>query len=789
MEFKPQILRISHLVTKYSIYALVFLIPVFAVPFSPDALDFNKQALLVFLVFISLFAWMVNVLISGNIPININKVNIAMGMLFLVSLASTIFSVSRYGSFWGWPQIGSESLLSVICFLIVYFLAANTFLEKEIFTSFLVLGISSLIALVYGVLQIIGLHVIPFGFANNNAFNTVGSIASLGFFAVVLLPLWIVISIMGQRWWKALFIANVIAIFALLVLIDYDFLWWIALAASSLVVLFWILRRDIFDGRWMALPIFFIVIALFFIIFNPQMNWLPSKPLEVSLSQRANLELDTKVMKSFPLLGSGPGTFAYDFAKFRDKNFNQGILWNVKFQLGASKMLTYFATLGIIGFLAYVLAMIAPLFYGVSYMVFEKSQKGMYVLVSVLGILSVLLSQTLGYFLANTNISLDFLYFFLVGCLMALISKNKKIYALKPSSLLTLIITVVFTSVFIFGVGLLILEGQRYVSSVYYSNSLVAWQNGNKSDAVQYLKRAANASSNVDLYFNQLSLFSLASLQDMLANTTTSTVEDKQQVTTLASDAIGAANVAINVNPNNVENWSGKGYVCQSLIGLVASAADCSIQSYDKAIELNPTNPYLLLQEGYVYVAQALNLQSDQSQNKDGLLSKAKDMFTKAVDLKPDYSLAYLQVALVSKLQHNTGDESQALLNAEKYSPNDAGMAFQIGVMYYQDKNLDKAEVEFQRALSLFPQYADALYFLGLTYDQQGQKNDAINAFSKILEANPQNQAIQKILDNLRAGRSALDNLVSPPPPVTPLPINPPVPSSSSTSLPKLKSK
>ena len=51
-------------VMKFSIYGLVLLIPIFFAPWSVDPLEFNKQALLVLLVFVALFSWMMKTIIA-----------------------------------------------------------------------------------------------------------------------------------------------------------------------------------------------------------------------------------------------------------------------------------------------------------------------------------------------------------------------------------------------------------------------------------------------------------------------------------------------------------------------------------------------------------------------------------------------------------------------------------------------------------------------------------------------------------------------------------------------------
>ena len=90
-------LRACDFVAKYSIYALVFLVPIFFLPWTSDALDFNKQAVLIFLSFLAFFAWMAKAIALKKICLNPSKIHIAVAVFFVVYFASTVFSLWGYG--------------------------------------------------------------------------------------------------------------------------------------------------------------------------------------------------------------------------------------------------------------------------------------------------------------------------------------------------------------------------------------------------------------------------------------------------------------------------------------------------------------------------------------------------------------------------------------------------------------------------------------------------------------------------------------------------------------------
>ncbi len=69
------------------------------------------------------------------------------------------------------------------------------------------------------------------------------------------------------------------------------------------------------------------------------------------------------------------------------------------------------------------------------------------------------------------------------------------------------------------------------------------------------------------------------------------------------------------------------------------------------------------------------------------------------------------------------------------------------------------------------PEYANAKYFLGLSYYGQGRTADAINQFEDLAKTNPDNQEVALILANLRDGKAPF---TSAQPPVTDQPVERP---------------
>src|SRR6185295_8123040 len=113
---------------------------------------------------------------------------------------------------------------------------------------------------------------------------------------------------------------------------------------------------------------------------------------------------------------------------------------------------------------------------------------------------------------------LIFVIFLVTAGLVGLVSQQEKQYQLKPSSLTTLITTFVFTVIFIVGIGLIILDGQRYVADVAYAHGLALWEAKQYDSAIKNVETAASLNNSSDLYFRQLSQMYLISLQIELSN-------------------------------------------------------------------------------------------------------------------------------------------------------------------------------------------------------------------------------------------------------------------------------
>lgn len=763
-------------ISRTSIYLAVLLIPVFFLPWTINALDFNKQALLGILVFIGLLVWFLKVLVSGKLEINKSVFNIPVLILALVYGISAFFSLSSSSSFWGFPLNISAGFITLISFILLYFLIANTLTsedkkESKVFKFLFVFLFSGFLAALLGLIQLFGKFLLPFDFARLTSFNTIGTVNSLAVFLSVLLPLAIAFLFIARKVIRLLLVIFILVMTIDLIVINFWVAW--AVLISGLIILFIFGMGNVKkSGRagLVLLPMTLLIIALFFSTFNIGSSLLPQVPIEASPSQITEVNIAKEVFKDLNiqklLLGTGPGTFIYNFSKFKPLELNQTAFWNVRFGNGASEILDRLITTGVLGLLS--LLLVLGIFFRVGFKYLKERMADLDTNNStssmlVLGIVSSFTAVTVSQFLYPTNFSLSFVFWLLIGSLAAIEISKRKVLRLEPASFKMIGVSFVFVLIFISIIGLSFLWGQKYVGEIRYFQGVKAWQERELDEAVLKTLGAINLSPNVDTYWRNVSQIYLVQLNEFLKRTDMPQEDLMNQSQILIANSVNSAKQATDISPHDVANWNVRGFVYRNTIGLLGGAEEWAINSYEKAIELEPTNPYIYTEIARVYIQKAdLLKQQKASQDEiDEALTKAKENLNKAIELKSDYAPAHFQIVLIDIREGKTQEAIDKLEAAKVLSPFDTGLAFQLGAIYYNNNQITKARTEFERAIRFDTNYSNARYFLGLIYDRQGNTDKAMKQFRKISELNPDNQEVKDIISNLKAGKPALEGIQS----------------------------
>ncbi|GEM_PF-1144203 len=266
-----------------------------------------------------------------------------------------------------------------------------------------------------------------------------------------------------------------------------------------------------------------------------------------------------------------------------------------------------------------------------------------------------------------------------------------------------------------------------------------------------------------------------AKIQQLIAAASTGK-NVQQEFQSAVSLAIQDAQNLTQAYPDEPEVWRVQGGLYEIIIPYIQGSERFASMAYQKAAERDPVNPAVYVdwgRAGLIFTDRILALENQASgKDKDQLdaarkqnLEQVATIFQRAIVIKPDFAAAHFLLAQTAIRLGNLDAAIQSVENAKAAAPFDIGVAFQLGLLYYQKQNFDRSQAEFERAVSLNDNYSNARYFLGLIYDKKGDRASALTQFNKIAGLNPDNQEVKHIVDNLTAGKSALDGIVPPAPP------------------------
>jgi len=491
---------------------------------------------------------------------------------------------------------------------------------------------------------------------------------------------------------------------------------------------------------------FLLAFSIFFYFF-PLSTKLPP---EISLSFPGEIFIIKKAIlenwKNF-FLGTGPATFVFSYSKYRPQILNRTIFWGTRFQKGACTFLDLILTRGFLGSLSFSLFLI---FLALSLFKKLKTSSPFFVFLACSSFGTIL-----SFFLYPFNLSLYFLFFFLLA-ISALYIIERKILISPSLPSLSLFFNFLFFFALLFSLSLIFWEGKVILASSNHYKSLKFFKERKVSKAIHYLERATQLDPVNDILWRDLSQTYLLKA-NLISQDDSLSEKEKGR---LANEAIvkggEAINRAVKIAPFNVANWNVRGFFYGNLIG-VKGAESIALYSYQRAIELEPTSPYPFEEKGRIYILLAQNAKEKEEKEKN--LNLAIENLKKSLNLKPDYAPAHYLLAIAYDQLGKTKEAILKLEDAKNFAPLDFGLAFQLGILYWREGDIEKAKAEFERALQINPNYLNAKYMLGIIFDQKGEKEKAEKLFKEILKAEPENEEVRKILENMEKGVSALEGL------------------------------
>lgn len=741
-------------IIKISIYLLVFLLPIFFLPFSFEIIEFNKFYLLFFLVSITALVWLAKmVFVDKEIRFKRTPLDIPILAFLFIAILSTVFSVDRFSSLVGTYGRFSDGLIGLLSFVLFYFLVTNNVTKGSNLIK--VFFWSTAIVILFSYLSIFGIWakidtalggVFP-QIMLQRIFNPVsGSMEGLAVFLSVILVLLVELlltqsskitkeesrsPVLGQTifYWILL-----LAILGLLLIVDFKFAWIILTVTLVLFLIFALSTRMFKENvNKLLLPIFLLVIAILFIVVDLPKTTFNSLPWEAILGQEETWGIAFKAATDNPkniFLGSGLGTFSYDFSKFKSLDFNKTNLWQLRFDQAGNTFAEILGEIGFLGILTY-LALIG-LFVIVSWIFLQaktlesKNKPQLSLLITFLALL-------VGQFVYYQNTVLAFIFWLVLG--LSMISWQRDFgelkYSFKEFPETGLVLSTIVIILIVGVLGTYFFASRFYFADMNYANT---FKTGDETIQAANLEKAIKFNPYQIQYKIILARFYLSQALSEIMKPVNE--QDPTKIQEKVSKAIEQVRIATEVSPNNVAAWETRGIIYREIRGVAVGAVEWGIRSFENAIALEPANPGLHTELGKLLLGEKTE--------------EAKAAFIKALELKPNYSDAIIQQALLAETEGNLDEAIRALDDLVKSEPFNIEALFQLGRIYYNNNRMDEAIIKFQQIILIFPNHSNAHYSLGVAYTAKGEKNLAIAEFEKVLELNPGNRDVIDKINSLK---------------------------------------
>jgi tetratricopeptide (TPR) repeat protein len=705
----------------------------------------------------SLFFWLISRLGEGKFRIPKDRLLLLGASIPLFFLISSLFSSSWYNSFFG-AGFEVDTFGSMLVFFILFFLSAIHFQEEKRFWYFLAtIFVGAFVLAVFEILNLfIGLgNLLPNFFQGVTSGNLVGNWNNfISFFGLV--TLLVIFSLEFLKTNKTLlwfqYILLVMSVF-FLVVVNVPFIWFLVCLFSITIFVYSISVQHagikIIHGRddkkrfpFRSLVIVFI--SFIFFVGSNSLNIFVSKyinipNLEVRPSITTTSEVVFKSFKQNPLFGSGPNTFSSSWSLFQPKEINETIFWSTDFTHGFSFLSTVLVTTGFIGGLLLLVFIILLFIRGIkSIKIALENPLSNYF---IMGILMLSLYSWIMVIFYNPNFMMLALTFSLSGVLIGIFVYKEMIHIKEFSfsthpknnffAILILMVLMIGT------LSLTYVYIEKFASVMFFSKGInreLTMESLSKSEGM--LLKAVRLNKN-DVYYRSLSQLYLDEIRFVLDDKNISEDNLKSNLQQLIILAEEAGQNSVKQNRNSYLNYLNLGNIYGLFLSIgVDDSYEKSLESFNKAQELAPNNPSIILAKASLELL-----------NKNN--TEAKNLVNQALLMKTNYTDAFFLLAEIEALEGNVSGAIKQAENAAQKNPNDSTVFFRLGMLRYRNSDYTGSISAFEKAVILDPTYFNARYFLGQSYQKAGSKDKALVQYQILSKILPDSQEVKDAINSI----------------------------------------
>jgi len=739
---------------------LVVILPLFFLPWTASRFgmdNFNKGYLLWVLIPLIFFLWLGRGFKRGEFKVLKSPINIPLVLLICAYSLAAIFSLDFYSSLFGSYGIYTGPVLTFASMVLMYFFITG-YLKGSDITKIINAVILSFIFIV-SITFLLFLGSWIFNLNSNSMFNQFFVMLAGGFEDLAIYLSVINILIIGilysKQTWRLVFKKNwqrriiIIALgfsFFFLIIINFPPSWW--LLFFGMVFLFIVnrfyLKIKFKKKRTVVLYFLSILLLLVFITINlfviDNNVFHDRRTAKLQLDFSNSYKIAKEALKKKPVFGYGPETFSYVFSLFRDSKINSADYWHLRFNKPASSIIDLVITTGVIGALSYTVFILLILYLFFVFLNYFRNNRNEpkegvpHEHTAVTGMMAVVLVLIMGQFFVIINITLIFLFWLFLSLLAVIVLGIKgeaddrlrlnfkliKINKILYPNFFKVLVLIIFLAVSGW-IALLTLEVKYWVAEAYFSK-------GNKSEdslvkAVTLNPKRVNYKVALAKFYKEKAITELEK-------------PDKNIELTgeLVNKSIDWARLAVKEAPFSVAANETLGMTYRDISSYSEDSLPFAIEAFKNARKLEPTNPVLSTELGKLYL-------------DSGVTIEAISALEEASQLKENYFEAEFNLAKAYSLG---GRDSEALIILDKITKeySSADVFYERGKIYYNTGNYNQAIMDFEEVLNLSPDHSNALFSIGLAFEEIGEEDRALDFFKKVLDLNPGNEEIMgKIKD------------------------------------------
>ncbi|MDD3532038.1 MAG: O-antigen ligase family protein [Candidatus Shapirobacteria bacterium] len=622
---------------------LFFFVPLVFTTVNYELFEFNKMFLVYLATIIIVAAWLIKMIREKRLIFQKTSLFWPLLIFFLGQTIATIASVDPYTSFWGYYTRQNGGLLSFLAYILLYFAFAANIGSSKAKHYLKIFSLSLVPASCYGLLQ-------KTGFDNHlwaqdvpaRIFSTLGQPNWLAAWITSLIFLnFAFFNQAKKKSKKALFLAIFLISFLTLVFTrsrsGFLAFWFVYLL--GLIISFFAQTTKV-KKTFLLFGCLAIILTAFFLspfpsinqhlerfsLINPQSlpKWAengndPDLGSATADIRKTVWEGAITIFKNYPLLGTGPETFAYSYYWYQPQSHNQLSEWDFLYNKAHNEYLNFLATTGLVGFTTH-LGLI-----GITLALILKKLKNTqnFLLTMALGsgYLTILITNFFGFSVVVIN-----LLFFLIPAFTFVLNKetskvmkrNFRSFSERQKILTIIILLVSVNLVF----GLI----RYWLADYYFYQGEKSFQQSNYSGAYFNYQRAQHLRPQEPFYTNKMAT-NCAYLAIALSQENNQKESDRFVI--LSQEL---AQKTLKANPHQVNFYRQQSQTYYLLSSLDQKYQESAYRLLLEAHRLAPVNPRITYNLGILV-------------HQQGNLNQAINWLETTIRLKPDYQDGYYWLA------------------------------------------------------------------------------------------------------------------------------------------------